>query len=526
MNTLNIRDFLNEKKNWRVIILFLLFFIIGNITYATLIVNELPNPDAIWNSTIYKDSWSWECSLGRYMLGIFQNLFDDVVNPATFTILAIGMLALVCVVLTSIFETNDFHSFLMGLLVLFTPAITGTLTYYYCSLYYAIAYLWMALAAYFACKRNSIASIILSSILICFSLATYQAYISCFIVIAILFLISMIFQQTHNLREIISRSIRMVISLFTGILLYLFSNKIVQFLWDIDAESGRGFSKMGVLDLEQIPQLLKNCYLYTWQYFMTTDMINNFDGKLCNRRVYLLFLFVCLILVAYRLLRLKSVIYRLAALLLIAILPIGIMFITLAAPEVSIYDTTGMIMLPATNYIFFLPIILLPSNSDNKKSIILTWSVCALSVLIIIKLFNFSSAMQSYQRVCLNKMEHVAHSIANEIQRQECNTNNYEVCIIGDMTKGNYPELYDELAQKVQWTTASHGTVWKDYKGSQACWKHYIKTYCGMSYQSCDSETYNEIIETEQFMNAKNFPATGSIYLYDESVVVIKLSMP
>lgn len=56
------------------LVVFISLVFSGFILYMPIFVNILPNPDAVWNSTVYKDSWRWETSLGRFGIKILQDL--------------------------------------------------------------------------------------------------------------------------------------------------------------------------------------------------------------------------------------------------------------------------------------------------------------------------------------------------------------------------------------------------------------------------------------------------------------------
>lgn len=508
----------------RNIIRFILFVFIGNVVYKTLIIDELPNPDAIWNGLIYKDNWRWECSLGRYMIRVFQMFFDYIINPAAVTMLSVVCLAVICVIVINIFSLEKYSAVLCGCVILLTPAITGTLSYYYCSVYYMIAYLFAVLAAYIMCKEMKIVWGVGASILICLSLATYQAYIGCTVVIVLLYLIVQAIDNGCEWGEWIKRFFYTVVIFLAGVFLYLVTNKLIQYIWQVSAESGRGFSNIGHISLEKIPELLKNTYIYFYQYFFTADMINNFSGVICKRNINIVFMFCILLIVIGKLVFCKKNIYfKIIVIIGMLVLPIAVMCITIAAPEVSIYDSTGMLMLPTTNYVYILPLILLNGITQNRSKYIRI-GIYAVLLLIITTLFNYSSAMQVYQKTCLRKMHYVASNIAEELEKYLYDGKKYEVCVIGSMESGNYPELYPELAEMVQWTTASYGTVWNDYSGRQACWREYIKGYLGINFDSCNLEKYNEILSENQYKEAPCFPMEGSVFIYNDSVVVIKLS--
>ena len=121
-------------------------------------------------------------------------------------------------------------------------------------------------------------------------------------------------------------------------------------------------------------------------------------------------------------------------------------------------------------------------------------------------------------------MDYLAKSITYDIEKQVDNSNEYVICFVGQVEKGNYPEVYPELLDSLHWVTASYGTVWDDFLGTQECWKAYIKQYTGKQYKRCSEEDYEEIIKSEFFHNMNNYPDENSVSVYNDSVVVVRLS--
>ena len=201
-----------------------------------------------------------------------------------------------------------------------------------------------------------------------------------------------------------------------------------------------------------------------------------------------------------------------------------IMSITIAASDVSIYDTTGILMLPTTSYIY----IFIYSLWDKKKveniSLLLKRCVVLLSVVFVFLLFSFNLSVQTYQKYRMNKMDYLAKNIVDTIEDKIDYSDNYKLCFIGEAEKGNYPELYPELLEKLHWTTASYGTVWSGYMGTHSTWIQYIQQYTGRIYEKCLEEDYNEIRESNFIKDMDNYPYDNSIEIWNEKIIVIKLS--
>lgn len=115
------------------------YIITGLLIYAEQIVLELPNADALLNSTIEKSSFKWELQLGRFMLPLYQMLFGYTISPALVTILSIFALSISSLVITEILPfQNNIVRYLAGVFMLASPHVQSLVTYYYCSLAYSI----------------------------------------------------------------------------------------------------------------------------------------------------------------------------------------------------------------------------------------------------------------------------------------------------------------------------------------------------------------------------------------------------
>lgn len=85
-------------------------------------------------------------------------------------------------------------------------------------------------------------------------------------------------------------------------------------------------------------------------------------------------------------------------------IPIAVMSITIFAPKVSIYDSTGVIMLQPIIYIYILPLILFAQILEKKKGFRIAKGGCYLiSILIIIMLGNMALGGAGLSRVLYAK---------------------------------------------------------------------------------------------------------------------------
>lgn len=231
---------------------FIIFFLMGSMIYFAKIVTDLPNPDAVWNGMFFKDNCGWEISLGRYVIGLLQVFRTYIINTTFITLVCMLLLSFICIYVLKIFDIRTLGwKLLVGALIIISPTVGSTLTYYYCSDFYMISYL-LAVLAVWLMLREGKASLFVSSICLMLSAAIYQAYISLAILLCFIYFIQMSVDPEANDKEILEKTIRFLTGGFAGVVLYLISNKAVQKICMIDAPQNRGFAQMGTIDFKHI----------------------------------------------------------------------------------------------------------------------------------------------------------------------------------------------------------------------------------------------------------------------------------
>lgn len=112
--------------------IFLFTFFLGVIIYLRMITQWLTNPDGVWQGMVYKNYYGWEDILGRVGLGIFNKVKGYYQFPALQTIFCIFIAALIAVLLCCLLEIRIYPwNYVVGGLVICSPSLCSTLTYYY-----------------------------------------------------------------------------------------------------------------------------------------------------------------------------------------------------------------------------------------------------------------------------------------------------------------------------------------------------------------------------------------------------------
>ena len=129
---------------------------------------------------------------------------------------------------------------------------------------------------------------------------------------------------------------------------------------------------------------------------------------------------------------------------------------------------------------------------------------------------------QVYMKHHMNKTQALACMIVDEIEELVDNSSEYQVCFVGNMEDGNFPEVYPDLSYSTQWTTASYKTIWNSYVGQQCCWIAYLSHYLGKNYNICPQADFESIRNTEEYATMQNFPDERSVIVVGD-IIVVKL---
>lgn len=153
--------------------------------------------------------------------------------------------------------------------------------------------------------------------------------------------------------------------------------------------------------------------------------------------------------------------------------------------------------------------------------------ICALGKVAVIAVLAISivfvGAFQSLLRINTDKAYYVASEILHHITDEENYDADCVLMISGKMEEGNYPDLYQELNWAMEGKIASYGLFWGSPSASQSCLNGLFKQYFGIEYTMCSDEEYNEILQTEEFLEMSNFPEENSTRMIN-GIMVVKLS--
>ena len=181
MNRINstlkkILQFLCNTKNKNV---FIITIITSLIVHFQLYALMITGPDTLINS-MYHQADIWEPMLLRFGLDFIQIIKGNIVSPILATLMSNIFLGLTVILTIDIFKIkNKYFKYITAVLFAVAPNISATLTFFYCSDAYMLG-LFLATFSVFILKKydNKKYIILISGILIAFSMGMYQTYIS------------------------------------------------------------------------------------------------------------------------------------------------------------------------------------------------------------------------------------------------------------------------------------------------------------------------------------------------------------
>ena len=501
----------NLKNNFKALTI---SYSLSILLYLPNITSLLPNPDAIWNSNMYKTGYDWEVYCGRPMLKILAKINGFTISPSFFAIIGLFFCCLTGLLIADLLDIkHNISKILCSILLVLSIAVQGTITGYYYFPFYMLAMFLAVLALSIAFYINTtanittkIVAIIIAGLILCISLTTYQAYLGLAIPLGIILIIKNIFNESNT--HITKMHISMFSTLIIGILSYSIITKLA-----ISSSEGRftSFTFNGIFSR------ISNCYLYFYSYYLGNGFLNNDYSIFMKRRTINLIFFIILFIICTMLIyknkyRFKQIIL---ATLYLLIFPISLFIISLVSGDSILFGTTGAIMLPGFTLIYIVLIALI----DNMPIKWLKYVSYISLATIIIMLTSLLIDGQTFLKYRMNKTDEVARLIVTQASPYIYNGEADDIMIVGQMENGNYPDCYPNLNESIKWTTPSYGTIWSDFTGSNACWNMYINEIIGTNL----SIHWNNTIDEKEIEDMTYFPSKGSIKLINNTVV-IKLS--
>jgi len=494
-----------------------LAFAAGMLVHFPIYAYGLQNPDSIWKGEENIADW-WEYTLGRWGLVLVDWLRGGLNAPVLNAAAAMALFVLASLILADVLQVRSRKArLLMTLTVICTPYLSISLTYVYCSIAYAAAFLLAVLSVFAAMRSASFwKGVLAGAVCLMFSLSIYQSNIGVAAGLSVLAVLLALIKDPASLKRQEQMLLRLVVMILAGTGLYYGILQIVLHVMNITLSSYKGASSIGSLQaLAQLPHALKNAYADVFRYFFRTDIAANHYGMRIFYGLLILSAAAAFCRWTLQQPQKKAVLF---AVFLILILPLGVNAIDLIAVSTRIILLTsgGMVLLiPAAVALCFL------SAADAGGIRWLAAASAASAVCLLagscLQVNTDTMVMHANQQ----KTIQLVNRIYADLEHQDGFTKDSAVLITGTPELGSYPDN-SRLLEKAD-LYAKWGMVWPTYSGSWSDWQAVFHTYAGVDLKVCSQEDYVKITASQQFQQMPVYPAAGSIQQIGW-VTVVKVS--
>jgi len=517
------------QKEIRIIVLFLFA---GVITYFPMITDFLTNGDSSAVGVYIKNAHKHEVILGRFGIAIIDKIRANAVVPVFITLLDILIIGMIALVIYKLFDITDaFSRIVIGALLLFSPSVANTLTYYYCSDSYFWSYFLAVLAVLFLSKKNTVKNFVMATGCILVSLSIYQAYIGITITLCIIWLLYAIIIHKRDKLEI--KALYMIGSGGAGLILYALIFKIIRMVFNLELEESYGFDEIGFSSISDFFERISNAYKDFYIYFFNNDFINNSFQKRAYINLVICIVLLCAVICAIIYGKLKWL-QIVEAIVLLVVLPIALGITAIISPV----RPMGLLMVMQMNLLYVFAFIIFRKLGYRTIEKVLSWGGYAgiLGIVFVLCLYVF--AFQHCLKLNLNKSISVGNEIVNTIEesslknqqlevvdeenQEEENASKIRIMIGGCMERGNYPFQDKELFEIVKGSVAYQTMFWDSGMQSE-CWAGFIKANLGRDYDYVDASEHNKLLERSEYKEMTVYPDEGSVRYIDD-VLIIKLS--
>lgn len=258
------------KHTWKVA--FFTTFVACLLIHFYKFTNFLPNHDAFYNVYSTQDITGSGRWFLRYACGI-SSYFD---LPWVNGVLCAVYLGLTTAVITELFNLkNPVVIALSGIVLAASPCTTETLFFGYTADGYMLGLLFSALSAYFSCKEHAWWRYLLSSVLLCLSLAVYQAYLSFAMVLCIVFLVNALLRDETDLAKAFRWILRHAVIYAAAAAVYYLIWQLAMAVKEIEPVEYQGISTIGRISLPTILLGIKKSIINLVLFFVEWNILEH-----------------------------------------------------------------------------------------------------------------------------------------------------------------------------------------------------------------------------------------------------------
>ena len=512
--------------------MFLINFLIGIIFYSFLISNDLKNGyDALWHETSFV-AGNWEISIGRWFWPLIDTIrFGFAANPLV-SYITIAVIAFGNTLLADIFgQVGRKQAWLYGALFMICPAITSVLSYTFTSPTFAFSYLFSVGSIWLLNQKwNRYIRWAAATLLLCFSLGSYQSYLSCAVELILIYTIVKLSKEDFKPVEGIAYLMQGAVIVICACFLYKIIWDLVMKARGIVPANYKGADSLSVIAMiKSLPSSIIKACIYFRDFFLGRLMgySNYFQGQKHLDYLWIVLLFIPFLCIGGRLLALLfrkqyvSVILCMGCFLL---LPIGCNFTTLIVPEFPMVQMT-------VPFAFLLPAVFMgvsaiyekPQEASTRSTKMLQKSVIPLAV-ITASAMLYGNLLQTETDIRVMyegkaATESLMTQVVNKLRTEGALQEDQEYALMGRPYK-NALFYKSPLWQRAN-PYARFGEWWHEELMN---WSYAgVFRSMGIQVRFVSDAVYSDLLINEAVGEMPDFPADGSISEVD-GVIVVKIS--
>lgn len=495
-----------EKDKSIIKIVFISSIIIFIFSYLHSLTHEIAFHDNAW-----LESMGATFSLGRFSAAIIYYIFKIflgeryITTPVLNGIMCYIFLFFITYIIIKMLNIkNTISIILISMLMIANPFVSSTLAVRYDSIIKPMGIFIGVLAVYIYSKNQKY--ILLSALLISFSIGVYQAFIAFFVSLALLYIIRISIENDYNLVDYIKCIFKYIILFIISVCIYFILLKISLNISGYELDTYKNANN--IIESSLFPYIERIIYTYKY-YFLVKDSAYYFVLN-TDKLYYLIFaISLVLIIINYKKIKISS-----GAIISVLLFPVAVnLNVILFGIKNYHYSLMGCSIV----FQYIILIYFIDSYYDNiyimKKSLILV----ILYVLVIFQNVYACNLLSLKAEFVQSQAKSYFNNLIIRIESTENYNPNMNICFVNEFKKNieTYNSSFEEF-KNVHDYNYIYGMDLEEVINNYA-WRRFMWLWNGYKPNVLPDDEYKD---KEEIKNMTSYPENGSIKIIDNVVVV------
>ncbi len=495
------------RREWR--ICFISAFVLGLAAHLYRLTNWLPN----WDGLVFRYDSSNMTHFGRYCLGLINSLSSYYELPWLNGLLALIYISLAAVCICALFSLKkSLTCALVGGMVAVFPTVTSTMTYIYTADGYAAALLCASISALLL-ARGGWKRCILAVLLLAFSCALYQAYITLAAVLLLIYLVDQLVCHGEEAAVSLKMALRF---LGCGVLAVLLYYLVLQLILSVSGTQLSEYQELSEIGLSSLSPWLSAILCVKRFFAFFFDFSKGINAySVINILLFALLLFFLLYAVLKK--RIYAAPPRLGLLIIyLAAMPFAAAALYFVNPSVDYHNLMTM------GYIGFpLILIVLYEQLDDLSGTLLivkNWSVLLLSAAMIFNFIVIANISYHSLQMAYERSYGTAIRIADRIEQTEGAEDCGTLAVFGELPESEAYSL--DIPPDITGSTAGYILRHDDAKVGQSVLTSVLNDYCGTDFRFASEEEKDALRESGTLEDMAFWPGRSCVAVQGDTVII------